>query len=806
MREKRRSERPTKALSPLTYRAEEILVAKNRNFSPFVLCFMYEPDNIALRDLGTLFGTFIVTDHHEDSGYIVNCLAAAAKKEYFINSRRSVEESFESTLHKINLTLGKLVRDGHINWMGKFHGSIIAIQNRNAYFSVTGEATILLLRNNALSAISEGLSDKEASVHPLKTFTDISEGLLLSGDKLILSTPELLELLPHALLEREASKLPIDRFAQLLKTALINERPAAATLLIDFSETLPEDTRDALRMANKSESEEESAAHPRLVENAWSSQAFRKNDPTPMVEAESAEKKTDTSRPSESGASEHIDNRTGHIYIQADARTPTTETETAIDRTLVIISEQISITSLKIKRWAIKHSHMFFQWISNSTKRGIQCVIRGGRYTANLSLRIIRKLLNEVLLFGKEIFSRGTAIKNVSFAKKGVVSDNTPSIQYATIPKKFSFSFSAKLRYPDFSLSLPHFSFPPFPKSIFDSLLKACSLLKDLILAIQTLWRESSREKKTIFLSVMAGMILVGAGIAYVRSFTATAPLEVTVISDPTESPATPIFPPADEPLTKEATVREILSLDPSESPILPIILRDYLFAITEKSIINTESKAFIPLPEESTPILQASAMDDLNAIFLYGRNQRMYIYYPNAKSLVENTFPLPSGFTISDMGTYLTYLYAFDAKQGRILRFPRTEGGFGTPTEWLKDKVSFDENAKMAIGENILIGSKNTISSFTKGKGGALSLADTKTPIDIRNISIAEDGSLSILDRTEKRIVQFGKDGKLIGQYFDERLSDANGLVISENRLPAGRQGNTAFIAIKEKILSFGL
>ena len=797
MREKRRGERPNKALSPLTYRAEEILVAKNRNFSPFVLSFVYEPDNIALRDLGTLFGTFIVTDHHEDSGYIVNCLAAAAKKEYFINSRRSVEESFESTLHKINLTLGKLVRDGHINWMGKFHGSIMAIQNRNTYFSVTGEATILLLRNNVLSAISEGLSDKEASVHPLKTFTDISEGLLLTGDKLILSTPELLELLPHALLEREASKLPLDRFAQLLKTALINERPAAATLLIDFSETPMEDTRDALRMAKKSESEEESVAHPRLVENAWSSQTFRKNDPTPTMEVESTEKKTDTSRQSESDASEHIDNRTGHIYIQADAGTPTAETETAIDRMLVIIGEQISIVFMKMKKWSVKHSRTFFQWISNTAKRSVQYFIQGGKYMTRLSIRSIRWIFQEIFLLGKEIFSRGATIKNISFSKK-VTADDAPSIQYIT-PKKSSFSFFSDLKRPNISFSLPHFSFPSFPKSIFNFLLKAFSLLKNLILAIQALWQESSRKKKTMLLSVVAGMILVGAGIAYVRSFTTTAPLEVTVVSDPTESPETPAFPPADEPFTKEATAREILSLNPSESPILPVILRDQLYAITGNSIINTESKASIPLPGGAAPILQASAMNDLNAIFLYGQDQKMYIYYPNAKSLVENTFPIPTDFTITDMGTYLTYLYAFDAKQGRILRFPRAEGGFGAPTEWLKEKITFDENAKMSIGENILIGSQNTIFSFTKGKGGALTVGKTMQPIDIQNISIATDGSFAILDTTAKRIIRFSANGQLRGQYFDERLGDADGLTTSEN-------GNMTFIVIKEKILSFEL
>jgi tricorn protease-like protein len=191
--------------------------------------------------------------------------------------------------------------------------------------------------------------------------------------------------------------------------------------------------------------------------------------------------------------------------------------------------------------------------------------------------------------------------------------------------------------------------------------------------------------------------------------------------------------------------------------------------------------------------------MNDLNAIFLYGRDQKMYIYYPNAKSLVENILPLPAGFTISDMGTYLTYLYAFDAKQGRILRFPRAEGGFGTPTEWLKEKISFDEKASMSIGESILIGSKSSIFSFTKGKGGALAVGKTIQLIDIQNISIATDGSLTILDTTAKRIIRFSADGQLTGQYFNQQLGDASSLTTSSD-------GNIAFISIKEKILSFEL
>lgn len=791
MREKRRGERSRAALPPLTYQAEEILIAKNRNFSPLVLSFVYEPENIALRDLGTLFGTFIVTDQHEDSGYIVNCLAAAAKKEYFINSRRSVEESFESTLHKINLTLGKLVRDGHINWMGKLHGAIIAIHDRNAYFSVTGDATILLLRNNALSAISEGLSDPEAALHPLKTFTEISSGSLLTEDKIILSTPELLELLPHALLEREASKLPLDRFAQLLKTALINERPAAATILINFSETMPESAKDALRIAEKMESEEEAASHPPLVENAWSSQAFHKNEAADPLQDKRDAKQDLPAITSNDTKKEHIDNRTGHIYIQADSSTRQAETESALDETLIILKEHWLLFSLKMKKQGARQASIFWQWISHSLSDGMRLIMRGGRHATFLLMMSLQKLFQKILLIGKNAFSRNAPIRNISFSKK--IAEEDPSIRYSSATERTFAPLLSRLKLPRVSFSLPRLSLPRKP---FILLSQESLLLKEKILKGILFWKESSRKKKIVISSAIGSVFLFGLGIILLRSPSEAVPIETIIESIPSE-PISQAFPPADEPSAKEVSGREVFSADPSESPVTPIILRDKLFAITLHSIINAENNTALSLPEGAAPIRIASAMDDLNAIFIYGQDKKMYIYYPNAKALVENTFPIPADFTITDMGTYLTYLYAFDAKQGRILRFPRAEGGFGEPIEWMKENLTFDPNAKMSIGENILIGTENTLSSFEKGRGKTLSLANTKTPIDIRNISIAEDGSFAILDTAEKRIVRFGKDGQLMGQYFSEQLSEANSLTTSSD-------GSIAFISIKEKILSF--
>ncbi len=787
MRKKRQRERTKAPLPLLTYQAEEILVAKNRSVSPLVLSFIYEPENIAMKDLGTLFGTFIVADRHEDSSYIVNCLAAAAKKEYFINPRRSVEESFESTLHKINLTLGKLVRDGHINWMGKLHGSIIAIRDREAYFSVTGEAVILLLRNTTLSAISEGLADPEATLHPLKTFTDISEGKLLAQDKIIVSTPELLELLPHALLEREAGKLPLDRFAQLMRTALINERSAAATILIDFSESSTEDLKGALHTTRINDESEQTSPTTPLIENIFSSTTFHKEQKN-HPEEEVTTPQTDTKE------KERIDNRTGHIYIQADDTSLSgTTPETTIDRGITIAKEQIFILFNKCKKYAFKYTAIVSEGTLSFLARFFQLLIGSSRNLTTFLYRHIQIAFHATVTTLLSLFSKNTSITNISFTRNNAQTSLQPPPPSPSPTPALQASF----------FDIRKQSFPNFA-SVSSLLSRSYSHLNTFAVThyrwlhhtIISLWSHRSTQQKWLIVAIVS-VFIIGAGLMILSPSPKEIPKEEPLITTIPE--VEPTFPPTDEPLAREVSGSDILSFSADETPIRPLLLRDALFVITKHAIINGETKVSLPLPESVTPILLASAMRDLNAIFIYGADKNMYIYYHNAKSLIANTFPLPNDFTLSDMGTYLTYLYAFDAKQGRILRFPRAEGGFGAPTEWLKEKVSFDANAKMSIGENILIGSGSTVFSFTKGKGGMLKLTETKTPVNIQDISVSQDGSFTILDTIEKKIVRFDKDGGLLGQYFSKQLSEANSLSVLTN-------GSTTFVATPEKILSFEL
>ncbi|MEK9173982.1 MAG: hypothetical protein AAB845_01825, partial [Patescibacteria group bacterium] len=157
----------------------EILIADKRSYEPFVKVFRAEGENVSKLDLGTLVGVFEVDEKDEDAAYIVNFLASVAKKEYFNNPRRGPIESFEAALHKVNVALAELVKHGNVSWLGKLHGVLAVLEKNNLHFSVTGEAALLLFRQEQFSEISDGLASNEADVHPLKTFVEVSSGRLI---------------------------------------------------------------------------------------------------------------------------------------------------------------------------------------------------------------------------------------------------------------------------------------------------------------------------------------------------------------------------------------------------------------------------------------------------------------------------------------------------------------------------------------------------------------------------------------------------------------------------------------------------
>ena len=214
-----------------------VLVINNPSLKPYVEVFEYYPENIYQQPLGSLIGFFEIKDYSKDSAYIVNFLTLTLKKEYYNNPKRSVAESLDSALHKVNLALSEIANKGNIEWLGKLDAAIFVLEKNNAHFSVSGKAKIFLYRNTVLTDLSEGLASDFPEPHPLKTFINVSSGRLEKFDQILITSEDIFHILSVTELRKNFQRFKGEKFVQLLKTALSNQLELIATLVVQISDT-----------------------------------------------------------------------------------------------------------------------------------------------------------------------------------------------------------------------------------------------------------------------------------------------------------------------------------------------------------------------------------------------------------------------------------------------------------------------------------------------------------------------------------------------------------------------------------------
>lgn len=316
----------------------KISIINDQSLKPFVETFDISPVNIVQQPLGSIFGFFKIKDATDDSAYIANFLTSVLKKEYFINPKRSVEDSFDAALNKVNIALSEIAKNGNITWMDTFESAVCVIKNDMIYFAVTGTAKILLLRDQYMSDISEGLSSEEGFSHPIKTFVNVSSGTLKARDKIIVTSDEMFSIFSETEIKKNSERFPREKFIQFLRTALINELDSAETFIIDVLERKKE-------VAKKTEEKTITGN-----QNYFSAKSYEKNKKSEKVSQE------------KEGRQEYVDKKTGHIYVQGNKEFLPTESH--YDEVLSDIAEKlgdffsvilkiISAAFVRVKKWAV---------------------------------------------------------------------------------------------------------------------------------------------------------------------------------------------------------------------------------------------------------------------------------------------------------------------------------------------------------------------------------------------------------------------------------------------------------------------
>lgn len=715
-----------------------ILVVNQNKFRPYIELFEYAPENIFQQPLGVLTGFFKINDESEDSAYIVNFLASVLKKEYFLNPKRSVTNSLDSALHKVNLALSELAKHGNISWLGKLEAAICVLEKNAIHFSTTGGAKVALIRDQSINIVSDDVPLEDLDLHPLKTFTEVSSGRLEDNDKLIVTSLDIFNVFSLSEIKKSAFRFSKEKFSQFLRTALINELGIAGTIIIDV-------------FAQESESEEETKKKKikqpeenQEILNAFSEKTFQKEKktpeqfPIPRVAREQEEKK------------EYVDKKTGHIYIQGK-------------------DLKIGKNSQFNSYWLIaeeKFNDLFF-WVKNKFKKllfKINKKIKETREKAEKNRREQESAgkKEDGTIFPLEKIAPPVEQKIMPIqpeAKEKKEETRGPSalssLSFTTLKTKFS--------------GIGKIDFLKFPKKLnFKLLTPDFGKIKRMIITLD--YQQKIYGLIILIVIIVVPLLFIGKK----EQIPASVPEPATQKEDLSQKLL------GDKNIII-STNTEILFHHDDLASIN--IVGGTLLAATKDKIINLENKdqEFI-VPSDAGSIVMSAPMPDLKLLLLLTDKNKLISFSPISREIKENNIEIPQDSQNKGMASYLTYLYLLDARNNQIYRYPRIEGGFGKKTNWIKENIDISNGLNIAIDDNIYVASKEKIVKIFKGKIQEFSLEQSNTPVEYGNIfTDNETGSLYVLDGNNSRLVKFSKNGEIIAQYYNERLLNTKDFLVDE-------------------------
>lgn len=147
--------------------------------------FAYNSESAGEEKLGSLFVVGHVQHETDDVAYMVNLMAALAKREYYARPGLGPKESFTSTLKKIN----EVVQDFFKNSGLTVNVGIFVIADDQIYISRLGKFKIVLARNGKNIDILNNIDLFEKEHIQDKEFSNIISGKVLEGDRILAFYP-----------------------------------------------------------------------------------------------------------------------------------------------------------------------------------------------------------------------------------------------------------------------------------------------------------------------------------------------------------------------------------------------------------------------------------------------------------------------------------------------------------------------------------------------------------------------------------------------------------------------------------------
>lgn len=197
--------------------------------------FSYEALNIEETNLGNLYLTGKISNipkkKHKNYDFLLGVLISVIKREFYLDHQKGTVEALESALQSANIYLDDFAKKGHKEWIKNIDFTCFAFSQNNIHIGQTGNMLVYLFRKNTMTNIARKFSNKVKSFQPSKTFANIASGNLEEDDKIIITTPDILEIISTVKIKQILSQSSTEELFNYLKKNLKKVNSLACLIL-----------------------------------------------------------------------------------------------------------------------------------------------------------------------------------------------------------------------------------------------------------------------------------------------------------------------------------------------------------------------------------------------------------------------------------------------------------------------------------------------------------------------------------------------------------------------------------------------
>jgi len=637
-------------------------------------------------------------------------------------------ENFENILQEINQSLNTLAQRGENSWIGNLNSIIGLVNGDNIDIAQAGRFSGYIFRKTKISSLTENSHLKDEP-HPLKTFSDITSGILMPEDRIVFGN---MELYNHFSLDRIRKTVePLtanESLQELYRTLKRNKVFSVNAIIIEAKsvDTLPEKKTQNLPEVIALDKQEESLAKIMTKKYSPIVKSYLEKAKNKFLDAEKSlanQIKNRNSKTTRNFKADDNPQRNGFLHGSIEALRKGTK---AIKKTVAPQIDKIQ-GSEKYQKIKIKT----FPY-ANKTASGTAKFFK--------KLSAVSPVFKSLLIKKNRKYLYGFLILLLVFIGYLKIKENNSGRAEKKQEQQIALSYDKAKE--------------AFNKANEDIALGKTNDTKPLEDAL-TLAIESQKSPATKDQAVEL-----------------TREIE-TALDKITKT--TRLFNP------KPAT-----SFTESVNKIVLAGLDIYGFdsdgKIYAANTAEDTPRLVASIGKENGEVTSTTFSSSKNKIFVYTKNDKVISYDITSKTQGELKITDGSGKweNAKAISSFVTNIYLLDSEAGEVWKHVESDTGYGKGTTYAAtNKVSLRGAVDLAVDGNIyVLLNDGSVAKFVKGayesefslKSIPGSASKIETPSKI--YTDADTNYIFILDKKSNRIVRFDKAGNFINQYTIDNMT----------------------------------